>query len=455
MEPNNSFAEAIGIVSGAEHSVFCYIGHSGDVDYYKIYLKAHHTVKAKLYDLPQNYNLYLYGLNQNWLAQSTRSGTMNEELTADITADGYYYLIVDSPNNAYSDTQPYKLKVIATPNALYPDMVSDALQTDVDHTRLGKSVQFETEIKNQGNIPSTAMEFSVYEEGVHGESPQLVETGVVWPLAPGAQQLLTFRHTFNTKGERRVRLVLDSQNQIAEGNENNNITLATLLACIKGDFNCNEIIDISDIQRSAGRWNLNIGENNYDTEYDLNLNGIIDISDIQWVAGRWNQTDTRVNQEPDIKSNAATATLTFTPSTLTLETGQTTTLTFSMESPINLGAFESAFNFDPNVITITNITLGVDKAVYTALPAKIDNNSGNAVSGAYSVGKNSDNFSASQLIFIELQAVSPGETDFRPIKTLLVDRAGSEISIESQNSAGIRVAPGDAHHKVYLPVVLR
>ena len=57
--------------------------------------------------------------------------------------------------------------------------------------------------------------------------------------------------------------------------------------CRAEDLNCDNQIDIQDIQLAANAWHTRVGEAGYDLRIDLNRNGRIDISDVQRVAASW------------------------------------------------------------------------------------------------------------------------------------------------------------------------
>lgn len=59
--------------------------------------------------------------------------------------------------------------------------------------------------------------------------------------------------------------------------------------CFWADLNCDDKVDIIDLQRVATRWNSVQGDLDYDVRYDPDRDGDIDINDIQKIAGRWNE----------------------------------------------------------------------------------------------------------------------------------------------------------------------
>lgn len=65
---------------------------------------------------------------------------------------------------------------------------------------------------------------------------------------------------------------------------------ATFTVCFFADLDCNNTINIVDIQVVAGRWNTAVGNPSYDPAYDIDKDGDIDIADVQRVAGQWNKS---------------------------------------------------------------------------------------------------------------------------------------------------------------------
>ncbi len=62
----------------------------------------------------------------------------------------------------------------------------------------------------------------------------------------------------------------------------------SIMVCFYADIDCDDDVDIVDIQFVAGRWNSFAGGPTYDRVADIDGDGDIDIVDIQLVSGRWN-----------------------------------------------------------------------------------------------------------------------------------------------------------------------
>ncbi|MBP6016337.1 MAG: N-acetylmuramoyl-L-alanine amidase [Candidatus Promineofilum sp.] len=60
-----------------------------------------------------------------------------------------------------------------------------------------------------------------------------------------------------------------------------------ITSCFFADFDCNNVVDIFDVQQVAGRWGATAGQPGFDVKYDVVPSGEIDIFDIQKVASVW------------------------------------------------------------------------------------------------------------------------------------------------------------------------
>ena len=65
------------------------------------------------------------------------------------------------------------------------------------------------------------------------------------------------------------------------------LTLAQPAACTTGDLNCDDAIDIVDVQQVASAWNTVAWSIGYNPRADLVRDGRIDVNDIIAVAGLW------------------------------------------------------------------------------------------------------------------------------------------------------------------------
>jgi len=107
-EPNNSTSTAYGpLVSGTTY--YGYIWDVDDNDYYKFYISRPSSVTVKLFNLPQNYDLYLYdGNGTTLIASSYNDSTFDEYITASLTTANTYYIWID-PRASYDRNNLYSL----------------------------------------------------------------------------------------------------------------------------------------------------------------------------------------------------------------------------------------------------------------------------------------------------------------------------------------------------------
>ncbi|MCB2153240.1 DUF11 domain-containing protein [bacterium] len=87
-----------------------YICPAADLDYYNVDLDEAGTWSVRLYDLPQDYNLYVYG-GPDLLGSSENPGTASEQVTVTVRSAQSLTVVVDGGRN-FSYTEPYHLKVV-------------------------------------------------------------------------------------------------------------------------------------------------------------------------------------------------------------------------------------------------------------------------------------------------------------------------------------------------------
>ncbi len=61
----------------------------------------------------------------------------------------------------------------------------------------------------------------------------------------------------------------------------------TITSCYFADFDCNNEVDILDVQQVAGRWGTKVEHPGFDAKYDVVPSGEIDVFDVQLVASAW------------------------------------------------------------------------------------------------------------------------------------------------------------------------
>lgn len=108
-EPNETIAQAYGIVSGTIYNSYIYT--TTDVDYYKFTVSTGKSISISLTNLPADYDLYLYNSAGTQVAKSENGSTTSETITY-TAAIGTYYVKVIGYSGAKSTTTKYALKAI-------------------------------------------------------------------------------------------------------------------------------------------------------------------------------------------------------------------------------------------------------------------------------------------------------------------------------------------------------
>lgn len=112
-EPNDTFVQAFPITPAVEY-LGC-IPTPSDLDYFRFNVAPHTAIGVELYNLPANYDLYLYDPAQTLLDSSTNAGTTSEivEYTNEATS-GPFYAKVQS-GGEWDFYNAYALKLTLTP----------------------------------------------------------------------------------------------------------------------------------------------------------------------------------------------------------------------------------------------------------------------------------------------------------------------------------------------------
>ncbi|MBP6016336.1 MAG: hypothetical protein KA586_06415 [Candidatus Promineofilum sp.] len=184
-----------------------------------------------------------------------------------------------------------------------------------------------------------------------------------------------------------------------------------ITSCFFADFDCNNVVDIFDVQQVAGRWGATAGQPGFDVKYDVVPSGEIDIFDIQKVASVWGWPNNR--QAP--KMNEATSPLIFSmdPSELELTVGETRQIALKVTDAQDLGAFEIELNYNPDLIRVDSIALtdfleSTGRQVI-ALGPEIDNSSGKVRFGAATIGTQPGVSGDAQIVLVEVTALAVGD----------------------------------------------
>ncbi|NOX63100.1 MAG: hypothetical protein GXP42_14335 [Chloroflexi bacterium] len=106
-EPNNSFSTAKEITPGHSY-VGIYICPSGDEDWFRFDLAMGQVIELVLYNLPADYDLYLYDPGANKVAESVHTGQGDETIRYQALQNGGYRALVKGRSGAFS-VQDYGL----------------------------------------------------------------------------------------------------------------------------------------------------------------------------------------------------------------------------------------------------------------------------------------------------------------------------------------------------------
>lgn len=228
----------------------------------------------------------------------------------------------------------------------------------------------------------------------------------------------------------------------------------TVSSCFWADLNCDNKVNVIDIQLVAGHWNTEPGDPGYDPAYDINDNNRIDIIDIQMVAGQWGWSgraaSTAVTDETDAAGASDALTLSLDPSLLDLAVGETKTLDLRVGGAENLAGYETIIDYDPallevNSVTFSNFLAGTGRTV-TPLGPTIDNAAGTVSFGAFSFGQQPGVSDNGVLATVSVTALAAGSGPLDLRDSIASDPKGvslalSEVDGSFEVSGGSLVAP--------------
>ena len=135
-EPNNWFDQAYSIPFGVpQHDL--YICPDDDEDWFQFNVSAGETFKVDLYNLPADYDLYLYDSTNNQIAISNSWGTTEETIQHTASMSGDYRARVIGYDGAWSTTE-YVLKVEGN-QAITPTWTPTPVRTPTPTATAGTS----------------------------------------------------------------------------------------------------------------------------------------------------------------------------------------------------------------------------------------------------------------------------------------------------------------------------
>jgi hypothetical protein len=210
-EPNDTFAQAFLITPTVEYTG-C-IPTPSDLDYFRFDVASNTAISVELFNLPANYDLYLYDPAQALLDSSINVGTTSEmvEYTTG-PVGGQFYAKVQS-GGEWDLYNSYALKLTLTPVTVWPDLAIN------DLWREGNQVCYE--IENLGQ--ATALQG--HHTSLYIGSTLVVTDSVDVDLAPSATIQQCFVYQWQcTPPQDTLTVCADHGNDVSESNETNNCT---------------------------------------------------------------------------------------------------------------------------------------------------------------------------------------------------------------------------------------
>ena len=205
-EPNDTFGTAWPISPGKLQSYIC---DSGDDDYFSFSATAGQRIVLRLYDLPADYGLCLYGDPVGpAIACSQNPGTTEETVEAAAPASGTHYAFVYSVQGTSDADDPYTLSLqLQDP----PDLVV----TDV--WEQGGSLCYQ--VRNTGSSTADAGHYTALT--VEGQTAAL--DLVSSDLAPGERYDGCWQYSWGCSGASdQITSCADAQGTVIESHEQNN-----------------------------------------------------------------------------------------------------------------------------------------------------------------------------------------------------------------------------------------
>jgi len=109
-EPNDSFWNAYAMEPDTSY-VGIYICHSGDEDWFWFSASGGQQIRADLYSLPADFDLYLYDPEGTPLGQSENAGTTDEQILHTAVVTGEYRITIVGYEGTHSETSDCALRV--------------------------------------------------------------------------------------------------------------------------------------------------------------------------------------------------------------------------------------------------------------------------------------------------------------------------------------------------------
>ncbi len=189
------------------------IDSSNDVDWFRFHVDASGTVQITLYNLPANYELYVYGASDSKLRGSSENeGTEAEQvIILDAVVDDYYVQVVGADGEVFSD-KPYTLRFDA-PVAITETSTSTTYPTDYPAQKQTEEVSAKqtddayamtpASLSDGGLFPlsSTQGNYIVEPEGSPAGNGIIVSSQFGWPIGISPQSFYLENAWYSTEGD--------------------------------------------------------------------------------------------------------------------------------------------------------------------------------------------------------------------------------------------------------------
>ncbi len=228
--------------------------------------------------------------------------------------------------------------------------------------------------------------------------------------------------------------------------------------CIFADFNCDCVVDMNDLQLAAAHWRTTPASPNWDARFDVDNDGDVDVIDLQRVAGALGARCPAAGaapREPAARSSLAQADgrVSIEPPSLDVALARTAaTVAVSGHDMQGIGALQIELHFDPQVISVTNVTLGSFPAssgrTFVTLPLAVGADS--IVFAAFSYGHQTGAAGSGTLANVTIQPVAVGESALALVDVRIAGVSGDALIVTTQDG-WLTVHPDN---RIVLPIIL-
>ncbi len=225
----------------------------------------------------------------------------------------------------------------------------------------------------------------------------------------------------------------------------------SVVECLSADFDCDCDVDIVDVMDVVNRWGCTTGESCYDPSYDLDRDGDLDIVDIMQVASYWGWTCTAAAtfERQASASVEREATMSLNPANPTVEAGETLNVELLVNGAGDLGSFEFALAYDPQVVRVESVAMGdflgsTGRDVHPLGP-EFDDQAGRVRFGGFGIGASPGPSGEGILARIAFVAWRDGAPGLKLEQVQLTDVSGQPQPIARQANEA----------RIYLPLSVR